>query len=237
MKDETLDSEARKLVLQNIPFAKKIARQFFRERLNLGLEMEELESVAMLGLCDAARRFDSSKGCNFQAFSYFRIRGAMYDFLRNGVGVSRAIFHSVIKANEEQQAKKKDKNDFPFVFAKNAVELAGMINVIDELAFQVSVNPDSGEAELTYREDRNPEFSALIGNARKYLMKIVDELPEIEAQVLRLYYFEDFTFQEMRGFFGGCTKSWICRLHKRALNRLQERIQQSESTREAHNEV
>ena len=61
------------------------------------IERSELESAADLGLVEAANAFDPTRGVLFTTFSYYRIRGAVYDYLRK-VGMRPSIFE--VAANE-----------------------------------------------------------------------------------------------------------------------------------------
>jgi RNA polymerase sigma factor (sigma-70 family) len=69
------------LVLQYMPLAKKLAAQR-KKGLPKFVDLEDLISAAYLGLCEAASRFDTSKNVSFSTFAYFRINGAIYDYLR-----------------------------------------------------------------------------------------------------------------------------------------------------------
>lgn len=64
-----------------IPLAKKMAKEMFRA-LGRRFDLEELESDAYLGLCEAANSFTASHGVSFGFWAAMRIRGAMIDELR-----------------------------------------------------------------------------------------------------------------------------------------------------------
>jgi RNA polymerase sigma factor for flagellar operon FliA len=46
------------------------------------VDRDDLMGAAELGLVEAARNFDPSRGVLFKTFAYYRIRGAIYDSLR-----------------------------------------------------------------------------------------------------------------------------------------------------------
>jgi RNA polymerase sigma factor for flagellar operon FliA len=56
---------------------------------------------------------------------------------------------------------------------------------------------------------------------RGEIRDLIDRLPEDQARLLELYYFEDLTLEEA-GIRLGFRKSWACKLHKAALGRLRE---------------
>src|SRR5215831_16572485 len=53
-----------------------------QKRLPSSVDRDDLIGAAELGLVEAARNFDPSRGVLFKTFAYYRIRGAIYDALR-----------------------------------------------------------------------------------------------------------------------------------------------------------
>jgi RNA polymerase sigma factor (sigma-70 family) len=73
------------LVLQNIPIARKIARAVWRKLTHAGqggytspIDIEDVEGWAMVGLVQAAKRYQAGRGV-FTHFACRRIRGAAID--------------------------------------------------------------------------------------------------------------------------------------------------------------
>lgn len=54
-----------------------------RHRLPINADMEELHGAGIVGLVEAARKFDPSRGYSFDTFAAFRVRGAIQDALRS----------------------------------------------------------------------------------------------------------------------------------------------------------
>src|SRR5215467_10542145 len=77
-------------------YARAIAAEAAR-KFNAWNDRPELDSAADLGLVEAATAFDSSRGVQFTTFSYYRIRGAVYDYLRKA-GSRPSVFDTA--ANE-----------------------------------------------------------------------------------------------------------------------------------------
>src|SRR4030095_4688046 len=63
------------------PYIEKVARRLAR-RLPAHVEIDDLISSGVIGLMEAAERFDPERVDRFEAFAEFRIRGAMLDDLR-----------------------------------------------------------------------------------------------------------------------------------------------------------
>src|SRR5450755_4998024 len=70
------------------PYIEKVARRLAR-RLPAHVEIDDLISSGVIGLMEAAERFDPSRVDRFEAFAEFRIRGAMLDDLRSRDTLSR----------------------------------------------------------------------------------------------------------------------------------------------------
>src|SRR5271170_5069036 len=72
-------------------------------RLPSGVDVENLESAGMLGLVEAARRFDSSRGVDFKSFAAIRIRGAIYDEARRNCPLPQEVMQRVMKVAKAQE--------------------------------------------------------------------------------------------------------------------------------------
>ena len=70
-----------RLVIEHVPLVKTLAQRL-AQRLPSQVEMNDLISVGVLGLIDAATRYRPSLGVPFDAFARRRVDGAMLDALR-----------------------------------------------------------------------------------------------------------------------------------------------------------
>lgn len=68
------------LIISNINFADIIAAKKKRQISNINYE--DLQAAAYLGLVEAAHNYNKNKNTCFQAFAFFRINGAIRDYLR-----------------------------------------------------------------------------------------------------------------------------------------------------------
>ncbi len=62
------------LIVQYRVKARKLARSILR-KWHARLDLEEVDSLVDLSLCEAARRFNSRKGASFMTFLYYHLRG------------------------------------------------------------------------------------------------------------------------------------------------------------------
>ena len=84
-----LDAARRELVERNVALVEHITQRV-HTRYGRHIEREELVHVGMLGLVEAAARFDTERGTPFSTFAGLRIEGAIIDFLRRGDWLPRA---------------------------------------------------------------------------------------------------------------------------------------------------
>ncbi|MDG2013590.1 MAG: sigma-70 family RNA polymerase sigma factor, partial [Pirellulaceae bacterium] len=67
------------------------------KRLPGTVDLQNLQSAGMVGLIQAAQKFDESKGINFKTYSYPRIRGAIIDEIRRNSPLTQKAMHLVGK--------------------------------------------------------------------------------------------------------------------------------------------
>ena len=75
-------------IRQTLDLVNRIARAIVR-RLPPCVTLDDLTGAGMIGLIQAADRFNNSRGLEFRTYAQHRIRGAMQDFLRNEDPLSR----------------------------------------------------------------------------------------------------------------------------------------------------
>ena len=69
------------LVVSRIPFVEQLARRV-AATMPHSIDIGDLVQDGVIGLIDAARRFDEGRGIKFETFAERRVRGAMIDALR-----------------------------------------------------------------------------------------------------------------------------------------------------------
>ena len=184
--------------------------KFIAGRLGAGLpstvDPADLVSSGILGLIDALERFDPGQGVKFETFATPRIRGAIYDGLRQLDWVPRSVR---TKARDVQRAMASF--EAPSGRSPNDEELAGELGiergVLDQwLASMASTTsvPSSG------RSTPAPSRRRCRGEAPAVPSKLVEEpevrarsraeigkLPDREKLVLSLYYDDGLTLAQI----------------------------------------
>ncbi|MDB5312208.1 MAG: sigD 1 [Gemmataceae bacterium] len=69
------------LILGHLPLVRHVIGRLVGG-LPPGIDVENLESAGVLGLVEAAAKYDPTRSAQFKTFAYLRIRGAIFDELR-----------------------------------------------------------------------------------------------------------------------------------------------------------
>lgn len=196
-------------------WAKKIAQS-----LPFPTEPEELIAYGQLGLVEAGERFDPSRGNNFSTFAHYRVKGAIYDGLREMGLISRSRlqkFHA--NANDIIMT---GVDDFSVDHAPDVeTEIENVENLIDALipVYFLSIDEDDSK-EIIDERAYSPADLEKKDLVRK-IRSAIDELESEEAELLRKIYFKNMSAIKLAAEMG-ITKSWVSRLHARAVSHLQQ---------------
>lgn len=208
------------IIEQYMPYASSIASRVAKS-LSLSSEYDDILCNARLGLLEAAKRFEVAQNVDFRTFAYYRIKGAIYDGLRKSGWLPRSVY-ARLKFEEAS-------NDYlQFVsehnIAKESTDELEISNMVNTLASIYIISLDANEdleVEDTSQEDleRRAEFHQI----RAHMRDAIGGLPPKEKQLVMMYYFQNRTLEEA-GEKLQLSKSWVSRLHARALELLFKRI-------------
>ena len=165
-------------------------------RLPAGVDVENLESAGILGLVEAANRYDPSRGVDFKSFAALRIRGAIYDEARRNCPLPQEVMQRVMlvaKAQEHLTA--------PFT-VDDLVRETGLSkdDVTDALLAMPMIRVQSLEQVLddpTRQTQSAPDVTAEHLEQKRVLADAIASLPERERLVVTLYYMEDLRLKEI----------------------------------------
>jgi RNA polymerase sigma factor for flagellar operon FliA len=190
------------------------------------VEFDELVSAGREGLFEAARRFEATHGIPFGAYANYRVRGAILDAVRKVSGLPRDVSRR-LAAIEALQAL--GAGSVEHVYASEGSVLARedyVGNHVASAAVATALAVAGGGGTTALDELRSDPEEV---TAQRELMALVrlelDELGPNERDVIYAKYFEDQDFVQI-GEQLNCSKSWACRVHARAVERLGKRLAQ-----------
>ena len=81
MRAQPIAASQNRRIVAGLPFVESLARRMAASMPN-SIDISDLVQDGVLGLIDAAHRFDEARGIKFETFAERRVRGAMIDALR-----------------------------------------------------------------------------------------------------------------------------------------------------------
>lgn len=212
------------IIEQYMPYASSIASRVAKS-LSLSSEYEDIICNARLGLLEAAKRYDESQNVDFRTFAYYRIKGAIFDGLRKSGWLPRSVY-SKLKFEEAsneylQFVSENSKNSKAATDTSVEPDLSNTVNTLASIyIISLDANEDL-DIEDTSQEDleKRAEFHQI----RAHMREAIVSLPPKEKQLIMMYYFQNRTLEEA-GEKLELSKSWVSRLHARALELLFKRI-------------
>src|SRR5712664_1924175 len=81
MRAQPIAASQNRRIVAGLPFVEALARRMAASMPN-SIDIGDLVQDGVLGLIDAAHRFDADRGIKFETFAERRVRGAMIDALR-----------------------------------------------------------------------------------------------------------------------------------------------------------
>ncbi|HXU70190.1 MAG TPA: sigma-70 family RNA polymerase sigma factor [Polyangia bacterium] len=224
------ERDRQKLVDANVPFVRSIAGKI-KDQLPREIEFDDLYNYGMQGLLEAAERYDRKHGVTFQTFAYYRVRGAMFDGLRNMGWLPR---HEYARLRFEERAAAYLSN-LTEREAGAGAELPSVVNVEDEVRQVAEALGGVAAIFVTTMEGQRDRGDTATGTTATPQLDVEDRerdvaieaalktLPDKERRLLQLYYFEDRPLEEA-GKIMGLSKSWSSRLHSRAIELLKDAL-------------
>jgi RNA polymerase sigma factor for flagellar operon FliA len=204
---EQVDNRHESLIMGHMPMVKRVAVHL-KARLPPFMELDELIQVGMVGLIEAARSFDPTKGFEFEHFALSRVRGAILDEVRRQSFLPRSAVAFNKSENEAIHILSAELGRAP-----TQVELAEFMGKdIEEF------HKDRGQAKrfetysmevvtdevMSMPGDSNMQPEVMVEEAQfmDAVMQAIDHLPEREKLVMSLYYVEELNLKEIGEVLG-----------------------------------
>jgi RNA polymerase sigma factor for flagellar operon FliA len=226
-------SEETNRVEAGLPFVEALARRM-AATMPHSIDLSDLVQDGVIGLIDAAHRFDNSRGIKFETFAERRIRGAMIDALRKDAwprGVRR-VRRELEAAREKLRASlghEPSLADLAQEIGSDEKRLGKTIvriNTIESTSpFSSAENVDEAQlpAVLVPAEPERPDLQYEKDEVKERVRMAIATLPPREQRVIALYYYNEVTMKDI-GAELGVNESRVSQLHARAIRRLREAL-------------
>src|SRR3982750_3925637 len=226
---KALAEKRREYAAKFFPYIEKVARRLAR-RLPAHVEIDDLISSGVIGLMEAAERFDPKRVDRFEAFAEFRIRGAMLDDLRSRDTLSRdmrRLSNELRDATRRLEAQLGRTPDHEEIAKRLGVGVEELYARQQKLSGSSVVGIDDAGPDLLERTSDQTAADPFEQASRREMMERlvggIGGLPEKMQQVLSLYYCDNLNLKEI-GTVLGVTESRVCQIHGEATKRLRETL-------------
>lgn len=215
------------------PLVKRIAYHMMM-RMPASVQVDDLIQAGMIGLIEAAQKYDASKGASFDTYAGIRIRGAIVDEMRRGDWAPRSVHRNArriaqaIKAVEARTGRDAQDADVAVEMGVSIEEYFTMLQdsncsrlySYEETFGEEDSNIDASETSSAFVSP----FEGLQREGLKAaLAEAIKQLPEREQMVLALYYNEELNLKEI-GLVLGVSESRVSQIHSQAASRLKARL-------------
>jgi len=229
-------------IVAGIPFVEQLARRV-AATMPHSIDIGDLVQDGVIGLIDAAHRFDEARGIKFETFAERRIRGAMIDALRKdawprGVRRQRRELEAAREALRRELGCEPSLADLAARLGSDEKRLSRTIVRINaiESTSPLAKNDASDESTiptaLVPAEPEQPDLAYERQETKDRVRAAIASLPAREQKVIGLYYYGEATMKQI-GAEIGVNESRVSQLHARAIRRLRDALEQRMPVEEA----
>ena len=212
------------LIIEYQEYVRSLVGQMVQAMGLPSAHFDEFVSAGFLGLVEAAERFRPDSGVEFRNFAYLRIRGAVIDSIRACSDLSGRAYHyaQALKRANELRSSEVEEDALAPVEGKGSLARILEYSARIAMAFRLSLDNSDGQLSQEGPHISNPEV--LVSDRQEAILvkRLLAQLPDKERLIIEEHYFNDKSFIEISREYPSLSKSWISRLHTRALTLLKE---------------
>ncbi|MCE0723422.1 MULTISPECIES: RNA polymerase sigma factor FliA [Legionella] len=219
------------LVKTHALLVKRIAHHLLG-RLPQSVQLDDLIQAGMLGLLEATRHYDSSKGASFETYAGIRIRGYMLDEVRRNDWVPRSVHRNsrmiseAVKNLEHRLGREAKDSEIAAELEISIAEYHEMLQ--DSISSHLYGFDDLGVTDDALQvgegyASTEPHVNVLHNDLMHRLSEVIRGLPQKERMVLSLYYEQDLNLKEI-GEVIGVSESRISQILSQAIHRIKSRL-------------
>jgi RNA polymerase sigma factor for flagellar operon FliA len=237
----TRDEVCRKFQPKVLLLARRLHERLSSEQR---VALDDLAAVGAIGLLEAFDRFDPARGIQFTTFAEYRIRGAMYDALRENDAFSRRRrqLAKKITAAADQIRRTEHRNPSADEIASQlGIGLDEYHDALDRTKPVVHVSMDAGAdseegesrplSDKIGDPDRGAEAGLVAREVKEALKAAILDLPERQRQCVTMYYSGELTLAEIAQVFD-VTVSRVSQILSEARERLRKKLSETMDRRD-----
>ena len=218
-----------RVVLEHLPLVKAIAVRV-HENLPVHVDLDDLVHAGILGLFDAANKYNPDKQVVFSSYAKHRIKGAILDSLRQLDWASR----DMRRRHKQVEAATRDLSS-TLQRAPTEAEIAAKLGMdvdrwrtmmldlrnvgLVSASTRSNENEDLPAPDFPSKPETQPDSICAREQLRGVLGDAMKTLPERYQKVVVLYYTNEMTMKEIGGVLG-INESRVSQIHKSALEKM-----------------
>jgi RNA polymerase sigma factor for flagellar operon FliA len=201
------------------------------------LQYEDMVSCGVQGLLEAYKTYDPNRGAKFSTYALPRIRGSILDALRAAHPLPRSLQKVSSDIEKAVTALYGDLGRTPTkaeIAQRLGIPLGELLSLSQSSSIRVlsleslaDMTVNGATEKLTEMADDDPGIDphtvAQRGQLRGQLLDAIDELPDREREIIRLYYIESRSLKSI-GRAMAISESRASQLRHRAIRRLRSAL-------------
>src|SRR5258706_3115053 len=223
-----------RVVLEHLPLVKAIAVRV-HENLPVHVDVDDLVHAGILGLFDAANKYNPEKQVVFSSYAKHRIKGAILDSLRQLDWASRDMRrrHKQVEAATRDLASTLQRapteaevaNKLGMDVERWRLMMLDLRNVgLISASTRANDSEDLPAPDFPSGPETQPDSMCAREQLRSVLGVAMKTLPERYRKVVTLYYTSEMTMKEIGGVLG-INESRVSQIHKSALEKMNVALQ------------
>lgn len=215
------------------PLVKRIAHHMMLKLPN-SVQVDDIIQAGMMGLLDAAGRYDDLRGAQFETYASQRIRGAMLDELRGSDWLPRSMrsdmrrIEAAIHRVQQRLGRAPGESEIAQELAMPLPEYQQLLQESRgaQLVYYEDFHEEGGNDFFENFESLNEENPLELLQDERFrgaLVSAIERLPERERMMMGMHYEHDMNLREI-GEVLGVGESRVCQLHSQAVARLRSML-------------
>ena len=215
------------------PLVKRIANHMMLKLPN-SVQVDDIIQAGMMGLLDAAGRYDDLRGAQFETYASQRIRGAMLDELRGSDWLPRSMrsdmrrIEAAIHRVQQRLGRAPGESEIAQELDMPLPEYQQLLQESRgaQLVYYEDFHEEGGNDFFENFESLNEENPLQLLQDERFrgaLVSAIERLPERERMMMGMHYEHDMNLREI-GEVLGVGESRVCQLHSQAVARLRSML-------------
>lgn len=202
-----------RLIVAYTPFVRMVAAKLYSSRSDPGFEFDDYFQFGLVGLIESLDRYQDGGDAKFKTFAHYRIRGAILDGVAGLSDRQRQITHySKLRKDRLESLSSKTSTDEESL--DEALKRMGELVVDVAIGVLIDGSAFCSDDTIAIEDTRYRDFE--LRHTKDRVVRLINQLPDDQAKVLRMHYFQEWPFDEI-ALHMGLSKGRVSQLHKQAI--------------------